>query len=512
MMVVLVVMNMIAMFVIVLLVMAIGAVDVGRPRARSFPAEDLRIELAMFRDDDLRRRIDLPQGNFHSLASIVINPVCFIEQDEIGIADLFLLRGATPPGAGEIRPIDDEDHPANHRALLQLRHAEVIEHFLGIGQAGGFDPDEVQIGIFGKCQHLLDQILKALAANATAGDASQFELAPRQQRGIDVYGAKIVDDYRGAFERNVGVGEPVTERGGFAAAQKAGQHQKREGVGARHAVQLPFAGNHLTVAQMYRLMAVFFVTLGLGCLDVTDSWAAADLSRLGLDAKQMVVCIAPDSKSSEGSLQLFQRDAVGQWQPDGKPWPVLFGSGGLAWGRGLNPPQPGPQKVGGDHRNPAGLFKIGTVLGYAESLPDGAQGWPYHQVTDRDAWIDDPSLAGLGYNHLYTLPPGAPFPAWWDKEHMHLGDFAYAWLVLIEHNYADPDTKAGNEIFFHIRRGEHYRTAGCTTMERDHLEQLIKWLKPGSNAMLAEMTRADYLRLWKDWNLPPPDKTLAVTQ
>jgi L,D-peptidoglycan transpeptidase YkuD (ErfK/YbiS/YcfS/YnhG family) len=232
--------------------------------------------------------------------------------------------------------------------------------------------------------------------------------------------------------------------------------------------------------------------------------ARADDARLGLDAKQMVVCIAPDSSSFEGTLQLFHRNASGQWQADGKPWPVLFGRGGLAWGRGLNPPQPGPQKKGGDHRNPAGVFKIGMVLGYAAQLPAGAKDWPYHQVTDRDAWIDDPKLANLGFNHLYTLPPGAPLPDWWEKEHMHLGDAAYEWLVLIEHNYDDPAPDAGNEIFFHVRRGEHYRTAGCTTMELDHLEQLIKWLEPGSNAMLAELTRADYARLWQVWHLPPP--------
>jgi L,D-peptidoglycan transpeptidase YkuD (ErfK/YbiS/YcfS/YnhG family) len=262
---------------------------------------------------------------------------------------------------------------------------------------------------------------------------------------------------------------------------------------------------------MYQSMAVFFVTLIVGCCFVTKSAAAADAPRLGLDARQMVVCLAPDASSSEGTLQLFHRDASGQWHADGDPWPVLFGRGGLAWGRGVNPPQPGLQKRTGDHRNPAGLFQIGSVMGYAESLPDGAKAWPYHQVTERDAWIDDGANganSGLPYNHLYTLSPGAPLPDWWEKEHMHLGDDAYQWLVLIEHNYNDPQPGAGNEIFFHVRRGEHYRTAGCTTMDLDHLERLIKWLQPGSNAMVAELTRADYARVWKDWHLPPADEAL----
>lgn len=251
-------------------------------------------------------------------------------------------------------------------------------------------------------------------------------------------------------------------------------------------------------------MAVFFVYLIPGCLIVTE----AEPARLGLDAKQMIVCVAPAGNSFEGTLQLFHRDATGRWQVDGNPWPVLFGRGGLAWGRGINPPQPGLQKVEGDHRNPAGLFKIGFVLGYAPTLPDGAKGWPYHQVTDRDAWIDNPALSQFPYNHLYTLPPGAPFPPWWPMEHMHLGDDAYRWLVLIEHNYDHPVSGAGTEIFFHIRRGDHYRTAGCTTMEEDRLESLIKWLQPGSHAMLAELTRDDYARVWNEWHLPPPELAL----
>ena len=250
-------------------------------------------------------------------------------------------------------------------------------------------------------------------------------------------------------------------------------------------------------------MAVFFVMLG--CLMTTA--AMADEDRLGLDARQMVVCLAPEASSSEGTLQLFHRNASGAWQPDDKTWPVLFGRGGLAWGRGLNPPQSGLQKRDGDHKNPAGLFKIGFVLGYAPGLPEGAKGWPYHQVTERDAWIDNPQLSEFPFNHLYTLPPGAPFPDWWNKEHLHLGDAAYQWLVLIEHNYDEPVPGAGNEIFFHVRRGEHYRTAGCTTMELGRLEQLIRWLDPGSDAMLAELTRADYARVWQAWHLPPPSKS-----
>jgi L,D-peptidoglycan transpeptidase YkuD (ErfK/YbiS/YcfS/YnhG family) len=259
---------------------------------------------------------------------------------------------------------------------------------------------------------------------------------------------------------------------------------------------------------MRRLLAVFFV-LPLLCFPILTGAAEAGTDNLAHAAAQMVVCLAPDKNSWTGSLQLFDRDAAGKWRADGDAWPVLFGIKGLAWGRGINPPQPGLQKKLGDHRNPEGVFKIGPIYGCAPALPDGSHGWPYHAVTDRDAWIDDPALADLPYNHLYTLPPGAALPAWWDKEHMHLGDSAYEWLVLIEHNYDNPVPDAGNEIFFHVRRGEHYRTAGCTTMDRDDLKHLVKWLHAGSNALVAELTRADYERFWQAWGLPPAQQAFA---
>jgi hypothetical protein len=263
---------------------------------------------------------------------------------------------------------------------------------------------------------------------------------------------------------------------------------------------------------MYRSMAFFF-TLLLGYVSAIPAPVAGSVPAplvppvaaaggLGLAARQMIVCLAQKDSSFEGTLQLYDRDASGQWQPTGSPWPVLYAPRGLAWGRGLNPPQDGPQKVSDDHRNPAGLFKIGDVLGYAPHLPDGARGWPYHQVTDRDAWIDQPGLPG--YNHLYTLPEGDSFPWWWNRERLHLDDYAYQWMVVIEHNYDPAAYRRGTSIFFHIRRGLHYRTAGCTTMAKDDLVRMIKWLQPGSNAMLAELSRDDYFRVWKDWGLPPP--------
>jgi hypothetical protein len=62
---------------------------------------------------------------------------------------------------------------------------------------------------------------------------------------------------------------------------------------------------------------------------------------------------------------------------DGKPWrppvPVLFGKGGLVWGRGvLGTDESGPHKTERDGRAPAGVFRIGKIYTYDAALPAGA--------------------------------------------------------------------------------------------------------------------------------------------
>jgi L,D-peptidoglycan transpeptidase YkuD (ErfK/YbiS/YcfS/YnhG family) len=178
---------------------------------------------------------------------------------------------------------------------------------------------------------------------------------------------------------------------------------------------------------------------------------------------------------------------------------VLFGRNGLAWGIGVRAVDlPGPRKVERDKRAPAGLFEIGKVYGYAARLPEGAS-YPYHQVVEGDAWIDDPALPH--YNQFVHVDPANP-PPWYARQRMRLDDFAYRWLVEIRHNTDPPAPGAGSAIFFHIRRGENKPTAGCTTMTRENLERMIRWLRAERRPHYALLPRGEYERLREKWGLP----------
>lgn len=248
------------------------------------------------------------------------------------------------------------------------------------------------------------------------------------------------------------------------------------------------------------LLAGAFLAVAVVATSAGTTPAAA--TSLGPEVRQLILSIAPDWSSRHGTLQRFERDAGGPWIPAGDTAPVNYGKQGLAWGRGvLGGDEPGERKREGDGRTPAGAFALGLIYGNDSGLPEGAD-FPFHQVTDVDAWPDDP--ANPFYNRHVAVDAANP-PAWFKSQRMRTGDPAYRWRVEIRHN-ADPiEPGAGSATFFHIRRGETRPTYGCTTMAEPTLRALVVWLRAAARPHYVVLPRADYLRLWKTWGLPPPD-------
>jgi L,D-peptidoglycan transpeptidase YkuD (ErfK/YbiS/YcfS/YnhG family) len=223
-------------------------------------------------------------------------------------------------------------------------------------------------------------------------------------------------------------------------------------------------------------------------------------------AKQLIVSIAPTWNSTTGRLQCFERDGK-SWKPATAAWPVLYGKHGLVWGRGvLGQGEPGAHKQERDGRAPAGVFRIGKIYTDDPALPAGAD-YPFRQITLGDAWIDDP--AQPQDNQHVVIDPKNP-PAWFAKQKMRHGDFAYRWLVEIRHNSDPPIAGAGSAIFFHIRRGVSRPSAGCTTMAEANLVNLIRWLRADKRPHYALLPRAEYEAKWKAWGLPSPQEAAAL--
>jgi L,D-peptidoglycan transpeptidase YkuD (ErfK/YbiS/YcfS/YnhG family) len=217
-----------------------------------------------------------------------------------------------------------------------------------------------------------------------------------------------------------------------------------------------------------------------------------------LAADQLVVSIAPNWDSTQGTLQRYEKHG-GIWKAVGKPWPVLYGRSGLAWGRGLyGQDEVGLHKKEKDGRAPAGIFKIGKIYTYDRALPDGAN-YPFHTTTAADVWPDD--VNHPDYNRHITVDPKNP-PAWYEKQRMRLGDFAYRWLIEVRHNSDPPIPGNGSAIFFHIRRGPSKPSAGCTVMAEADLVTLIRWLRADANPTYVLMPAKEYEARRKALKLP----------
>ncbi|MDX2081363.1 MAG: L,D-transpeptidase family protein [Terrimicrobiaceae bacterium] len=224
---------------------------------------------------------------------------------------------------------------------------------------------------------------------------------------------------------------------------------------------------------------------------------------------QLVVSVADDWSSTSGRLQMFERNGR-TWTAVAPPWRVLYGASGLAWGRGLHDPAPPapdvPLKRERDKRAPAGLFEIGKIYTYDRALPTGSD-FPFHTITEADAWIDDPTHPD--YNRHVRVDPNDP-PPWFEKQRMRLNDPPHRWLVEIRHNSDTIIPGAGSAIFFHIQRGPERRSAGCTVMPQDRIVELIRWLRADQRPRYVLLPKAEYLRVWKAWDLPPPEVAAAV--
>ena len=225
------------------------------------------------------------------------------------------------------------------------------------------------------------------------------------------------------------------------------------------------------------------------------------------DCTQLLVSTAPDWNSMQGELRLFERSRGGKWTQQGASIPVLFGKNGLAWGTGIaGQNESGLRKKERDGRAPAGIFRIGKIYTEDSALPSGAS-FPFRQITKADAWIDDP--AHPDYNKHVVIPDPENPPAWFEKQKMRHGDFAYRWLIEVRHNSDPPVAGDGSAIFFHIRRGVTRPTAGCTTMAEEDLVRVIRWLKADRRPCYALLPTAEYTAKWQSWNLPPPAERTA---
>ncbi|HEY5849983.1 MAG TPA: L,D-transpeptidase family protein [Lysobacter sp.] len=234
-----------------------------------------------------------------------------------------------------------------------------------------------------------------------------------------------------------------------------------------------------------------------GCASIGTGPATGPLD----DAQQLIVVTTADWNANTGTLQRYERDGD-HWRALGQASPITVGRSGSAWGVGLHAPQAGePHKREGDGRAPAGVFRIGTAFGYADS---NTGTWPYQAMTASDYCIDvDGSPL---YNRIVDAGQvgadavaGSTEPM---RRDLHAnGDQRYKVGFVIEHN---PENRsgAGSCIFAHLWKAPGEATAGCTAMAEPVMRQLLAWLDLKRKPVFVLLPKAEYARVQQAWGLP----------
>jgi hypothetical protein len=220
---------------------------------------------------------------------------------------------------------------------------------------------------------------------------------------------------------------------------------------------------------------------------------------------QLIVVTTSGWNAVDGQLQRFQRSSPKKaWSAIGEPVGVVVGKNGLGWGSGvvlLNESgfrdATDPVKKEGDGKAPAGIFRLSTTFGYADSRKPKWK-MPYLQLTQSVECVDD--SASRFYN---TVVDRTQVTAdWTSSEHMLRADDLYRWGVVVDHNAGPPKAGDGSCIFLHIWRGPGQGTVGCTAMPQEQLESILGWLDPRRKPLLVQLPTAEYQRLRHEFSLP----------
>jgi D-alanyl-D-alanine dipeptidase len=214
-------------------------------------------------------------------------------------------------------------------------------------------------------------------------------------------------------------------------------------------------------------------------------------------SRQCLLLRAKYWHSKKGDLQLLERTKTdAPWEQRGPSIPVSLGKNGLAWGRGVVAfDMGGPKKMEGDGRSPAGVFRLGTVFGYASATNLPRLKMPYLALTDESEAVDDPQ--SRYYNQLVRRSAIAE-PDWHSSEQMRRSDVLYRWGVFVEQN-TPAVAGAGSCVFLHNWRSPKAPTVGCTAMPESDLKALIAWLDPDAQPLLIQLPLSVFRRIQPAW-------------
>ena len=192
-------------------------------------------------------------------------------------------------------------------------------------------------------------------------------------------------------------------------------------------------------------------------------------------SQQIVLVVADDFNKSTASLELFEgKKRIFSTN-------VNIGKNGLAWGIGevyIDHNLSEPSKYEGDKKAPIGIFKLSTTFGYSYKPSTSL---PYLYADKHLICVDDTNSPF--YNQI-IMQTGKEK----SFEYMKRDDNQYKYGITVEHN-PKQQYKRGSCIFLHIQKAQGIGTAGCTSMQEESLQRILKYLDKKKHPILIQIPK-----------------------
>jgi L,D-peptidoglycan transpeptidase YkuD (ErfK/YbiS/YcfS/YnhG family) len=145
--------------------------------------------------------------------------------------------------------------------------------------------------------------------------------------------------------------------------------------------------------------------------------------------------------------------------------PVALGRGGIL-----------ANKREGDGGTPKGTFRPRQLWWRADRSPRPQTFLPVRAIRPEDAWCEDP--ASRHYNQPLRLGRHD------GGDRLRRDDHLYDFIIEIDHNTSPRIAGRGSAVFLHLARPDFSPTAGCVSMKKPAMLQLLRQLGPDTKIII----------------------------
>jgi L,D-peptidoglycan transpeptidase YkuD (ErfK/YbiS/YcfS/YnhG family) len=146
----------------------------------------------------------------------------------------------------------------------------------------------------------------------------------------------------------------------------------------------------------------------------------------------------------------------------GQTIPIALGRGGIR-----------ANKREGDGGTPRGTFRPLRLWWRADRHPRPSTFLPVRAIGPEDAWCED--VSSRHYNQPVRNQAG---------DRLRRDDHLYDFIIEIDHNTKPHVAGRGSAVFLHLARKDFSPTAGCVSMTKAAMLQLLKRLGPETRIVI----------------------------